>query len=77
MEDRERRKRLGASKLAEYGHQHGDSTAPRPSDEVDQKTEPASTLSAEQREILQLVEDGKNLCVLGSAGTGKSYLISE
>ncbi|MDA0902052.1 MAG: PIF1 family ATP-dependent DNA helicase [Proteobacteria bacterium] len=34
-----------------------------------------SSLSAEQKEVVYAVEDGENIFVTGSAGTGKSYLL--
>ena len=73
---------LGESKLAEYGH--GYRTAPQAassfaarSPREDQGFTPAEICSDEQIEILKLVEGGKNVFITGSAGVGKSLVLSE
>ncbi|GAA5956414.1 hypothetical protein JCM3765_005655 [Sporobolomyces pararoseus] len=92
-EERKRREReeeeqrlLGAARLAQYGYgvyAPASSSSTNAAKGAPQKRmdstlfEPAKVCSEEQIDILKLVKEGRNVFITGSAGVGKSLVISE
>ncbi|GAA5910528.1 uncharacterized protein JCM6883_003202 [Sporobolomyces salmoneus] len=80
-ERRQEQEKLGSEELAKYGlgrsrraPQHQPSET---SNTINLEVLPQITHTEEQRDILKLVDEGKNVFITGSAGVGKSIILSE